>query len=310
VIDKIEGASEMEYLHKFNIFKLKKIPDHLGLIGFNHETIEVALFYSSIGVEVTIFEKKPLNRCFLDIDHTLYEQILVKLRANNVEIFGETSIFNIKKNENDISLISEEGKVYSVTDLYLCSRESFEDQSLGLKNLKIKYDKNGILTNKLGQTNVANIFAFGSCRASKIGEMVINEPEKFVENERDTIKIKYAKLPTKILLGAANSIKSFQKLEVPNFQRFSLTYFAHCVSFGITELEARRKYGPAIEVKTVCSLDYSGFLKIVFFEKSGLIAGFSAAGYYCEHFEGLVLFAVHNKLKVDKVLENIEILTG
>jgi len=62
-IPSVEGLTDGDFLFKHNVFTAEEVPSHLGIIGINAESLEIADIFSSFGVKVTMFSEKASHQC-------------------------------------------------------------------------------------------------------------------------------------------------------------------------------------------------------------------------------------------------------
>ena len=162
-VPNIEGLSNVDYLTNENIFKIKKLPDHLIVLGGGPIGMELGQGFRHIGSKVTIIDRS--STIFKKDDPEVAPVMADVLKNDGVKLVLGASIKEVKKVEGGISVTVEQNGDQNdiVGDNILVSLGRVPNsKDLGLEMLGIETDKRGfIITNSKLQTKIKNIYACG-----------------------------------------------------------------------------------------------------------------------------------------------------
>lgn len=305
-IQDLEGIEKVNYMTKYSAYFLTEIPNRMAIIGLTIESMEVAAYYASIGVEITIYEKKMFEQLLPELDRYLLKHLVQKLEYNFVDIKINTEVKKIKKKKNNIIIFENGGRASEYSHVYVHTHESFDNHDLNLKKLKVKYTEKGIWVNKHHQTYQKNIFAFGSCTHHSYDKFrTVQSITEFTQNESKNERIQHKKLSTRII---TNTLDVFATKLNKNkrFNRVSVSYFLDFYGMGVTESFAKGKYGPKIKISLITNPSQTDFLKIIYFEKSQKIVGVWATAFFKARFESLIEYAFENESQANKIINTIQ----
>jgi dihydrolipoamide dehydrogenase len=187
VVPPIPGIDSKRVMTSTEILELDALPRKLTVIGGGIIGLELASFFSTIGVEVTVIEMLP------EIASVMDKELSGLLRK---QLKGITFHLSSKVQSIDDSVVTflKDGKEESVTsDIILVSvgREP-NVEGLGLENTGIDFSKKGIIVDNTMKTNVPGIYAIGDVTgtsqlahtASRMAEIAV----KNICGIRDTMR--------------------------------------------------------------------------------------------------------------------------
>jgi dihydrolipoamide dehydrogenase len=129
-----------------------------GAIG-----IEFASFYRSLGADVTVVEVMPQILPVEDADIAAVAR--KRFEKLGMKILSGAKVTAVKKNANSVTatIVDEKGTSQEITADRLISAIGVigNIEGLGLEALGVKTDRGCIVTDGLGKTNVAGIYAIG-----------------------------------------------------------------------------------------------------------------------------------------------------
>ena len=165
----IEGISNVKYYTNENIFKEKKLPPKLAVIGGGPIGIELTQSFQRLGSDVTVFEFSDM---ILPKDNReLAEMLLSKLieeeinfhlntQVTKVESIGDNKVVHFKNNKSgDTSSIT-------VDEILVSTGRKPNIDGLGLDEAGVEFAKQGIKIDNKCRTTVNNIFACGDVAGS------------------------------------------------------------------------------------------------------------------------------------------------
>jgi len=179
IIPPIKGLSEVDFWTSKEALDCKDLPQSLSIIGGGVIGLEFASFFNSLGVKVTVIEMMP------EILGVMDKEISAMLRADyskrGVVFHLETKVIEVA---SDHVTIEKEGNVSTIdTEKILLSvgRKPIIN-NIGISNLNIELQRNGIKVNEFMQTSHPRIYACGDITgysllahtAIREGEVAIN----------------------------------------------------------------------------------------------------------------------------------------
>ncbi|MCU0667101.1 MAG: NAD(P)/FAD-dependent oxidoreductase [Patescibacteria group bacterium] len=157
----INGLSDAGYLTYRSFQDLKELPKSMLIIGGGPTAYEYSQILRAFDVKVHIIESKDHILNHLDPEASdLAENILTNL---GVAVHTKTTIKSIAKSEKGITVNYQKGglahglRVHAV--MLACGNKPSTD--IGLENLGIDYNKDGITVNKSLRTSQKNVYAIG-----------------------------------------------------------------------------------------------------------------------------------------------------
>jgi pyruvate/2-oxoglutarate dehydrogenase complex dihydrolipoamide dehydrogenase (E3) component len=308
ITNEIKGLDTIEYLTKYTIFQLVDIPQHLAIIGLTQESLEIAAFYSNLGIEVSIFEKKTKSQILQSVDRTMASFLVNKVLFNFVNIYFETNISEIRKVKDNVIISSTNKPDFKASHLYMHVDEKFDTTQTTVQNLRLKCSENGLFVDNTSKTNNSNIYAFGSCVDKKESKKIVKAKIKqFVEAESRQSEMKHKKLSTQLIINTTNLITHKpQQEKVCRLITFEMEYFLDSIGVGLSEVYARGKYGPKVKIALITNKQQSEFVKIIYFVSSKKLIGYWATSYFKTHFHSMLSFAMITKSSALTVIDTLQ----
>jgi glutathione reductase (NADPH) len=214
-----------------DIFHLQEQPQRIVILGGGYIGSEFACILNGLGTSVTqVIRSEKILRGF---DEDLRTEIQEGMSKHGIGIFNNTQLIAIEKTDAGINVRvrrggdGEETVVVDAVSLAATGRKP-NTQKLGLENTKVELDGQGaIIVDQYSQTTEENIYAVGDCTDNiNLTPVAINEGRAFA----DTVfgnkcrRMSYENVPTAIFTTP------------------------EAATVGLTEAEARAKYGAAIKV--------------------------------------------------------------
>jgi pyruvate/2-oxoglutarate dehydrogenase complex dihydrolipoamide dehydrogenase (E3) component len=163
VVPKIKGLEDVSYLTNKNVFDLKKLPNHLIILGGGPIGIELGQAFRHLGSKVTIID---MSTSLFGKDDAevgpLMEKVFIE---DGIDLKLKSKIIEVKKsNGNIIVVIQREGKTEEISgdNLLVSLGRGPVTYGLGLEKAKVELNERGfVVVNKKLQTNINNIYACG-----------------------------------------------------------------------------------------------------------------------------------------------------
>lgn len=155
-----EGIASGFVVTNREVLDRKELPKELVVIGGGVIGLEMACYFASVGVHVTVIEMMP--KIAGPTDPAICKVLMDEYGRRGMEFKLSCKVLEVT---NDSVLYEEAGEKKEVKcDLVLLSagRKPFT-QGLGLEKLGLEMDRAAIVTDKHLCTNVAGVYAVGDC---------------------------------------------------------------------------------------------------------------------------------------------------
>lgn len=252
-----------------DMFHLKTQPRKMVILGGGYIGSEFACIMNGLGTEVTqIIRGDMILRGF---DHDLRSEIQQGMSNHGINIISHAQVSAIEK-EGEIFQVKfrQDGKeedtvIVDAVSLAALGRKP-KTENLGLENTKIQLDQGAIMVDEYSRTEEENIYAVGDC-TNKINltPVAINEGRAFA----DTV------------FGGKSRTMSYENVPTAIFTT------PEAATVGLTEEQAREKYGDAVKVYrsrfrpmyyTLAGKEEKTMMKLVVEQTSDLVLGAHMVG--------------------------------
>jgi len=138
-------------------------PRRLAVMGAGYIGVELASIFQGLGVETSLFFRKPLPLAAFDQD--LRETLIEQYKTRGLDVRSETTIEAIKPDGDELILTTSAGEMRFDTVLYATGRKPIPNtQDLGLAELGVAMDRTGaIQVDRHYRSNIKNIYSVGDC---------------------------------------------------------------------------------------------------------------------------------------------------
>ncbi|WP_414541357.1 glutathione-disulfide reductase [Nostoc sp. CCY0012] len=253
-----------------DIFHLKQQPKHIVILGGGYIGSEFACILHGLGSEVTqVIRHDKILRGF---DEDLQTEIQQAMGNHGIRILTNSQLTKIEKSDTGLLVKvrkdgdGEETIVVDAVSLAATGRKP-NTQKLGLENTKVQVDDNGaIVVDKYSQTAEDNIYAVGDCTDNiNLTPVAINEGRALA----DTV------------FGNKSRTMSYENVPTAIFTT------PEAATVGLTEAEAREKYGDAVKVYrsrfrpmyyTLAGKDEKTMMKLVVDQNTDKVVGAHMVG--------------------------------
>jgi pyruvate/2-oxoglutarate dehydrogenase complex dihydrolipoamide dehydrogenase (E3) component len=283
-IPPIPGLADLHYLTNETLFDLTDLPHHLLIIGAGPIGLEMALAHRRLGARVTVFDAgTALSRDDPDAANV----VVAALQAEGVELILNTGIEAVRGQPGAFEVQVAGGTIFSGSHLLVATGRVPNLEKLNLKAAGIRHDKTGIKVDAgLRTTNR---------RAYAIGDVAGHGQFTHLAGYHAGIVIRSA------VLGLPARARHDH---IPH-----VTFTdPELAQIGLTEAQARRKYGAMLSVHRV---DYDqidraqadgcrdGFLKLM--AARGRPVGVTIVGAQAGELIAPFAVAIANKLKLSAI---------
>lgn len=218
----VEGLDEVPYLTNENLFDLEDLPDHLVIVGGGAIGMEMAQAFRRLGSEVTVIEPGRL----LARDDPESVAVIREVLEDEGVRFVEGKAERVESRGGTIRLFAG-GETIEGSRLLLATGRKARCTGFGLEEIGVKMGANGIAVDARRRTSVKGIYAIGDCRDGPRLTHVSG-----YEGSNVALEITLG-IPTKVDWSALPWC-TYTDPEV--------------AQIGLTEKDARRKYGDTIRI--------------------------------------------------------------
>jgi pyruvate/2-oxoglutarate dehydrogenase complex dihydrolipoamide dehydrogenase (E3) component len=244
----IEGLDSIPYLTNENLFDLGELPGHLVIVGGGVIGMEMAQGFRRLGSQVTVINP---GRLMGRDDPEAVAVVAAKLRAEGVT-FIDGQAAKVSGKAGAIKVTVGDGPEISGTHLLIAVGRTPNIGKLGLENIGIETNRNGIIVDARRRSSIKSIYAIGDCR----------------DGPRLTHVSGYegSNVALEITLGVPAKV-DWSALPWCTYVEPELA------QIGLTEADAKAKYGDKITVvkegfdhneRAIAEGATEGFLKVVF----------------------------------------------
>jgi len=292
----ILGIENIDFLYQENCFLFKLVPKSIAFTELTLETLEVAAIYADLGVKVNILDKhRNVQEALPDLDQSVINYFLKKLIAQEVELIFNFDTKEFKHNrKRELILKDKEGKKLIFPQVYLSIPTAFSGKHLGLNKIGIKADKRGIVTNPLGKTVHAHIYALGDCSNQIRGETKEFMIQEYIKNHTSKQHLMQVLAPKKVGLAS---------------QYYFLDSRFPICSIGLSQHIAIQKYGNSVKTLVIRDSYTDSFVKVVYRDITSQVLGASSAGRLCPLTKDLLIEAVQNNWRYQDLVFKLEVYT-
>jgi mycothione reductase len=182
LIPNIKGINSVPYLTSENVWDLEEKPDSMIMVGGGFIACEMAHFFSSMGVDVTILSRSP--RLIKEGEPEI-SQILMSGMRKNMQIQTDIEVTEAQKAGDKIKITAQkksgETKEYVADSLFLATGRRGNADLLKVENTGVEADKKGyIKVDENYQTIKSRIWAFGDAIGKAMFKHVANKEAELV----------------------------------------------------------------------------------------------------------------------------------
>ncbi|KAL1923105.1 uncharacterized protein VTP21DRAFT_9481 [Calcarisporiella thermophila] len=215
-------------------FDLEHQPNRVAVVGTGYIGIELAGIFNALGSSVTVFSRT--NQILRSFDPIIKETLYNEMVTSGVNIVNHSNVQAVKKTEGGLRVEYEaEGKQNGLeVDCVLWAvGRSPNLRGLDLENSGVKLNDRGhIAVDAFQQTNVDGVLALGDvCGVAELTPVAIAAGRRLADRLFGPPQFKQSKL---------------------DYENIPTVVFSHPTSgaVGLTEPEARSKYGDKVKVYT------------------------------------------------------------
>ncbi|MGI9418346.1 MAG: glutathione-disulfide reductase [Geminicoccaceae bacterium] len=142
---------------------MTKEPKRLAVMGAGYIGVELASIFNGLGVETSLFFRKPLPLAGFDDD--LRETLVEQYKVHGLDVRSGTTIEAIEPDGDGLKLRTSAGEMRFDTVLYATGRKPIPNTgSIGLSELGVAMDRTGAVhVDRSYRSNVETIYSVGDC---------------------------------------------------------------------------------------------------------------------------------------------------
>ena len=212
------------------IFNVKEQPKRIVIIGGGYIGVEFACILNGLGTEVTVVIRG--EKILRGFDEDIRDEIQEGMERHGIRILNNKPKLSIAKQESGLEITiqghdgSEEVIVADAASLAATGRKPDLD-NLGLENTQVEVIGGAVAVDEYSQTAESHIYAVGDCTDRiNLTPVAINEGRAFADTHfgGKSRKMSYENIPTAVFTTP------------------------EAATVGLTEAEAKEKYGDAVKV--------------------------------------------------------------
>lgn len=228
MVPPIEGLHDIAYLTNENFFLQPRLPESMIVLGGGAIGVELSQAMNRLGIKIKLVEMAPTILPREDVE--LSSLLVARLVDEGVDIYTGAKAIKMSQNGTNITLhIEKEGHTQKLESekILLALGRVPNINTLNLEAAGIAYDRRGIEVNGYMETTAKGVYAIGDVTGKYMFSHMAN----------------------------ATGIKAVQNAILPINQKVNYEHVAWCTftspelaTAGLTESEAREKFGDAIRV--------------------------------------------------------------
>jgi glutathione reductase (NADPH) len=210
------------------IFHLEEQPKRAVILGGGYIGVEFACILNGLGTEVTVvIRRETILRGF---DDDIRSEIQAGMQQHGIRVLNNTNVTSIDKladGQLKLHLDSDEGSILADSISLAATGRVPNLEGLGVENTKVETHNGAIVVDDYSQTAEPHIFAVGDCTdRMNLTPVAINEGRAFADS----------------YFGGKSRVMSYENIPTAVFTT------PEAATVGLTEAEAREKYGDALKV--------------------------------------------------------------
>ncbi len=266
-IPPIKGIEGIDYLTNDNVWDMTERPESMVIVGGGLIAVEMAHFFSSMGVDVSLLSRSP--RLIKNGEPEVSEILLTSMRQR-MHIETDIEVKEIEKKGDRLRVKAKtkggEEKEYDVETIFIAAGRKSNADLLKVEKTGVKVDSRGyIIVDEEYQTSKKNIIAFGDAIGREMFKHVANA-------EAQVVWQKYSH-------GHSHQMN----YDLVPYAAFSWPQVA---AVGITEAEVKKRgikyligeYNYRDTAKGAAMAEEDGFIKVLLTSEEYKILGASIIG--------------------------------
>lgn len=210
------------------IFHLKEQPKQAVVLGGGYIGVEFACILKGLGSEVTVIIRR--DKILRGFDDDIRAEIQEGMQRHGIRFLTNTNVTSIEQLDNGklkLNLDGEEETAIADAISLAATGRKPNLEGLGLENTEVKTHNGAVVADSYNQTDDPSIFAVGDCiDRINLTPVAINEGRVLADTH----------------FGGKSRQMSYENVPTALFTT------PEAATVGLTEAEAREKYGDAVKV--------------------------------------------------------------
>jgi mycothione reductase len=182
LIPPIKGIEKIQYITNENVWDLTEKPESMAIVGGGFIACEMAHFFSSMGVNVTLLSRSP--RLIKHAEPDISEILTTSMRQR-MHIETDIEVTEVKKEGEKINITAKqksgETKTFTASTIFLASGRKSNADLLKVEKTGVEVDERGyIKVDEEYQTSKPKIWAFGDAIGKAMYKHVANKEAEIV----------------------------------------------------------------------------------------------------------------------------------
>ncbi len=182
LIPPIKGIKDIEYITNGNVWDMTERPDSMVIVGGGLIAVEMAHFFSSMGVDVSLLSRSP--RLIKNGEPEISEILITSMRQRmHIETNIEVREVQMKGEGILVKARTKDGKdkEYEVETIFIAAGRKSNADLLKVEKTGVDVDKRGyIIVDEEYKTSKENIIAFGDAIGRDMYKHVANAEARIV----------------------------------------------------------------------------------------------------------------------------------
>jgi mycothione reductase len=181
-IPPIKGLDTVDYITNDNVWAMTEKPESMVIVGGGLIAVEMAHFFSSMGVDVNLLSRSP--RLIKEGEPEVSEILLTTMRQR-MHIETSIEVTEVEKMGNRLHVKAQkkdgELKEYDVEKIFIAAGRKSNADLLKVEKTGVEVDERGyIVVDEFYNTSKKNIIAFGDAIGRKMYRHVANKEAEIV----------------------------------------------------------------------------------------------------------------------------------
>ncbi len=180
----IPGLKESQVLTSDDVLDKEDIPESIIVLGGGPVALELAYYYTALGVKVTVVQRGP--QLLKGMDRDVADALKDALTEKGMQIFTETKLHRVERSQSGRRVVfTHEGKEKTIEAAEILNGlgRSPNLSSLDLEKARVEITNGRIRVNDELQSSTPHIFAAGDCCASlEVVHVAVEQGEMAARN--------------------------------------------------------------------------------------------------------------------------------
>ena len=242
-----------------DIFQLKELPESIVIVGGGYIGVEFAQVLRSFGCQVTLVDSKP--HVLDNFDADLQKRVKQILVDDGVKVVDNARLESIEKGNNTFITQLDNNESYKASQVLCALGRQANIDTLDIDRVRVKTQKNKLVTDDSGRTDEPNIFAVGDCT-----DKILLTPVAQVEAEAavqtmfgEPVDVSYRWVPSAVFMHPEVAMVGLTEQAAK--EEYDGTVEVHCDTFSPLKYSITDESVKSV-IKLVCDRDSQKILGV------------------------------------------------